>query len=79
MNRAEAHVVPLSGRELATAIRLLGLLQDHLESAIDGETIEGKDPKDPDIKNQLARDRRNWKHAEGLVKKFDAIRRSAKK
>lgn len=66
--------IVLTKKERRTAIRLLGLLQTHLESAIESHTLmDGAiQPNDPIAAENVPIDRRDWKQAEGLVKKLEA-------
>lgn len=63
--------VTLSSRERATLIRLLGMLQDHLEGSIESSTIgafmEGETEA---TKRDVALNRRDWRLAEDLVAKL---------
>ena len=67
----------LSRREISTLVRLLGLLQTHLESAIESHTLEDGSiqPGDPVAACNVPKDRRDWNTAEELVKKLDDSRR----
>ena len=67
----------LSRRETSTLIRLLGLLQTHLESAIESHTLEDGSIQadDPVALEKVPKDRRDWRLAEELVKKLDDSRR----
>ena len=59
--------------EALRLIRIIGLLQTHLESAIESVLIPGtNDTNDPQEKAGLARDRRDWKQAEEFVKRIGA-------
>lgn len=74
----------LTRREISTLIRLLGVLQTNLESAIESNTLEGKfngKPMAGDVNaaHNLRYDRRDWRLAEDLVKKLDAARRATRK
>ena len=62
--------IVLTKKERRLAIRLLGLLQGHLESAIESHTLaDGTiQPNDPIAAQNVPIDRRDWKKAEGLVK-----------
>lgn len=64
----------LTKKDRRLAIRLLGLLQTHLESAIESSTLaDGRiQPKDPIAAQNVPIDRRDWKAAEDLVKKLEA-------
>jgi hypothetical protein len=65
----------LSKRDVRTAIRLLGMLQTHLESAIECSCLPGTkkpDPRDVHAAHNVRLDRRDWKLAENLVKKLEA-------
>lgn len=63
----------LSKKERRAAIRLLSLLQDHLESAIESSTLaDGTiQPGDPIAAKNVPLDRRARKAAERLVKKLE--------
>lgn len=58
--------IVLTRKERRAVIRLLGVCQDHLESAIDISETRREDPK------YAQEYRRAWKVAEGLVKKLEA-------
>jgi hypothetical protein len=61
----------LEPHEAKTVVRLLGVLQDHLESAIEGTLAEGElQPRESWLRPHVARDRRDWKAAEALVKQL---------
>lgn len=66
--------IVLTKKERRSAIRLLGLLQEHLESAIESSTLKDGtiQPNDPIAAKNVPIDRRDWKAAEGLVKKLEA-------
>lgn len=65
----------LDRRDASTIVRLLGVLQTHLESAIETNTVNGKVAAcEPYYsKKDLARDRRDWLAAELLVTKLEGI------
>lgn len=68
----------LTTRDRRTVIRLLGLLQDHLESAIESVLVPGTNeanPYDPEEVAGLARDRGNWRAAEMLIGKLSKPRK----
>jgi hypothetical protein len=68
----------LTTRDRRTIIRLLGLLQDHLESAIESVIVPGTgeaDPDEPEDVAGLAQDRRDWRAAEILIGKLTKQRR----
>ena len=72
----------LTKREVSTLMRLLGVLQTNLESAIDSSVLpDGSFDKHatPALKADIAKDRRDWRLAEELVKKLDAARRAKRK
>jgi hypothetical protein len=72
----------LTKREVSTLIRLLGVLQTNLESAIESSTLpDGSfdEHATPELKRDIAKDRRDWKQAEELVAKLDAARRANRK
>jgi hypothetical protein len=63
----------LTTRDRRTVIRLLGLLQDHLESAIESVIVPGTgeaNPEEPEDVAGLIRDRRDWRIAETLIGKL---------
>ena len=61
-------VAPRDARQL---IRLLGLLQTFLESAIEACVIPGTEKPGDDIDRlHIAADRRDWKQAEDLIKRL---------
>jgi len=67
----------LAKRETRQAVRLLGLLQDHLESAIESSLVPGTNQPmdtDGDAKINVAADRRDWWAAERLVAKLSGER-----
>jgi hypothetical protein len=71
----------LTRAEISRLIRLLGVLQNNLESAIDSSTLpDGSFDKhaDPSLRRAVGRDRRDWKQAEDIVKKLDAARRKGR-
>jgi len=64
----------ITQREARTLIRLLGLLQSHLESVIESLLDPATNQPRPDDLAGVAQvrlDRRNCKQAEELVKKLD--------
>lgn len=73
--------VTLAKREVSTVIRLLGVLQTNLESAIDSNTLANGKPMPGDVNaaHNLRLDRRDWRMAEAMVKKLDAARRANRK
>jgi hypothetical protein len=68
--------IGLTRREARLAIRLLGVLQTHLESAIESCTVPGQtQPFDEIDRANVREDRRDWKAAEGLVKRLEGLAR----
>ena len=70
MNRAARTITPRDRRQL---INLLGLLQDHLESAIESSLVPGTnqpDPADEAAVLDVFRDRHTWKQAEVMIQKL---------
>lgn len=68
----------LTTRDRRAVIRLLGLLQEHLESAIESVIVPGTgeaNPHDPEEVAGLAQDRRDWRTAETLIGKLTKQRR----
>lgn len=53
-------------------MRLIGNLQDHLESAIDAELVPGTNEPMPEHAALVRSLRREWKQAEELVAALDA-------
>ncbi len=69
----------LTKRDMARLTRLLALLQDHLESAIETALVPGTnqpDPRDEAQVRQVQRDRRDWREAEDYVRKLEAMRKA---
>lgn len=66
----------LTKREVSSLIRLLGVLQTHLESCIESSVLaDGSlQPGDEIAAANVPMDRRDWRLAEGFVKKLDAAR-----
>lgn len=66
----------LSPSDARTAIRLLGILQDNLESFIECHTLDGKlTGREPAWeRREIARARRHWRTAEDLILKLEAVR-----
>lgn len=67
--------VTLSRTDRATMVRLLGILQDHLESCIEtGIVKETGEPMPGDTLHiaSVAKDRRDWRTAEDMIKKLQA-------
>jgi hypothetical protein len=63
--------ITLKPSEVSAAVRLLGRLQDRLEDGIHNSLAEGeKQPREAWLRPLIARDRRDWKMAEDLVKKL---------
>jgi hypothetical protein len=63
----------ITPREKRQLIQLLGLLQDHLESAIESTLVPGTnepDPADEVTVSDVWRDRQVWKQAEGMISKL---------
>jgi hypothetical protein len=58
----------LTQSERKQLIRLLGLLQDHLESSIETALIAGTSEPAPEDEPGVREDRENWKLAERWVK-----------
>jgi len=63
----------LTDRETSALIRLLGILQEHLEVLIDSNTPPGigTDPLSRHVRAEVAKARRNWKQAEKFVSKCE--------
>jgi hypothetical protein len=71
----------LTTRDRRTVIRLLGLLQDHLECAIESVIVPGTNEPNPyDLEEVagIAQDRRDWKTAETLIGKLTKPRKEGK-
>ncbi len=67
----------LTKLQARAVIRLLGVLQTHLESAIETSVIGGKldgepDPRDKAAVHNVRLDRRDWRVAEDLIIKLEA-------
>ena len=65
----------LSRTDKSTIVRLLGVLQDHLESAIESSLVPKTNepmPEDATAIAEVARDRRTWRQAEDMIKKLQA-------
>jgi hypothetical protein len=61
----------LEPREAKTLVRLLGELQNDLESSIDSCLLPGQTkPRNRSLAASVARDRRMWKEAEELIAKL---------
>jgi len=61
----------MSRRERLKILRLLGLLQDHLETVIHSNTLaDGSLPADEQDAAEVTRARRSWKAAETMVKRL---------
>ena len=63
----------LTQRDTYRLISLLGLLQDHLESAIESSLVPGTNEPDPAEENSVLdvrRDRHTWKQAEAMIQKL---------
>jgi hypothetical protein len=75
-NPQKAVALSLSRREVVTLIRLLGKLQDHLESAIESCMVPGTN-KVSDLweKRGVAIDRKDWRQAETFVSKLELLRK----
>lgn len=56
----------LTKKDARQLIRLLGLLQDHLESAIDSALVPGTSEAMPEDQAGVAKDRKDWRLAEAL-------------
>lgn len=66
----------ISRQDARKLVRLLGILQEHLESAIESSIPPGaKDPDDPADQVNVNIDRRNWRKAEDFVSRFDGYAR----
>lgn len=73
--RTAAPVLRITKPEARRLVKLLGELQNHLESAIDGSLVEGEQqPREKALRPLIARDRRLWREAEALVKKLSKAR-----
>ena len=70
----------LTKRERKELVRLLGILQDHLESAIDSSLIGGTRLPMHGAEREVARDRKDWRTAEDWVMKLTrpAARKAAR-
>jgi hypothetical protein len=64
------YLANLKDADARTMVRLLGLLQDHLESAIESCLLPGATDPGEEHRLDVARDRRDWRAAETLVKKL---------
>lgn len=65
--------IVLTKKERRTAIRLLGLLQAHLESAIESCLLSSSvDMRDPEVQARVTTNRRDRIVVKGLVKKLEA-------
>lgn len=61
----------LTRRDARTLVRLLGVLQTYLESAIETNTVDGRAmPGDAYTEGLLRMDRRDWRLAEDMVLKL---------
>lgn len=72
-SRRASEALGLTYREIGILIRLLGLLQTHLESGIESVLIPGtSDPMADSLDEieNLRLDRRDWRKAEDLIAKF---------
>ncbi len=70
----------LTSRDRRQIIRLLGLLQTHLESAIDSSLVPGTSRPMPEDAHNVALDREDWKAAEKWVKRLEhPLRRSGRR
>lgn len=63
--------ITLTDQERRAVVRLLGALQDHLESVIECRVVPGEtEPREPHLRPIIAQDRRDWQAAEKLVKRL---------
>jgi hypothetical protein len=62
----------ISARECGQLVRLLGLLQTHLESAIESSLIPGTNEGSPEDQPGITQDRRDWKLAERWVSQLSS-------
>lgn len=66
----------LSRTDKCTLVRLLGILQDHVESSIESSLVAGTnepDPADTAGVAEVARGRRVWKQAEVMINKLNGV------
>ena len=65
----------LTKRDLAELVKLLGYLQDRLETEIDCHNQPGmNEPSDPDDAKIVRQARAKWRRAEEMVKKLEVPR-----
>jgi hypothetical protein len=61
-------VIALTKREARAVVRFLGKYQELLESAIDANLVRGTAAPMRGSSRQVARDRKDWRAAEDLIK-----------
>jgi hypothetical protein len=66
--------ITLTARDRRSLIRLIGILQTHLESAIECSRLPGSDVAQRGYKRQFAKDRADWRTAEEWVKRLEGSR-----
>lgn len=64
-------MIGISKRDARSLLQLLGLLQDHLESAIESSLLPGITEPMPEDAHNVLLDRRDWRAAERMVKKLE--------
>ena len=67
-------MITITKRDRSQLKRLLGLLQGHLESAIESALVPGTTEPMEEDRHNVTIDRRDWNAAERLVKKLEAAR-----
>ena len=64
--------------DLRAAVRAIGELQSHLESAIEAEIVPGTNDAMPGRKGLLRSLRGQWAQSEGLVKRLEEARKNGR-
>jgi hypothetical protein len=60
----------LSNTEARRTVKLLGVLQDNLESSIESSVHPDTNEPDPEDAGHVAADRKLWRQAENLIKRL---------